>query len=80
VTPRLVRPARPGDPIKTPLDNTLPPNDADLFLMGKPEVTKKMEKLAAGTDRPLTGHMLDLPGNGAYLVKEENHVILSVKN
>src|SRR5439155_14930242 len=24
VTPRLVRPARPNDPIKTPLDNTLP--------------------------------------------------------
>ena len=62
VTPRLVRPARPGDPVKTPLDSTLPPNDVDLFLMGKPEVTKKMEKLAAGTDRPQTGHMLDLPG------------------
>ena len=39
VTPRLVRPARPGDAIKTPLDNTLPANDVDLFLMGKTEVT-----------------------------------------
>ena len=35
VTPRIVRPGRPGDVLKTPLDNTLPPNDADLFLMGK---------------------------------------------
>ena len=39
VTPRLVRPARPGDAITTPLDNSLPANDVDLFLMGKPEVT-----------------------------------------
>ena len=39
VTPRLVRPARPGDVIKTPLDCSLPPNDADLFLMGKTEIT-----------------------------------------
>ena len=38
VTPRLVRPARPGDIIKTPLDSSLPPNDVDLFLMGKTEL------------------------------------------
>ena len=48
VTPRLVRPARPGDSIRTPLDNTLPPNDTDFFLMGKPEVTPQMAKVAAG--------------------------------
>ena len=41
VTPRIVRPARPGDVIKTPLDNTLPANDVDLFLMGKPEVSPR---------------------------------------
>jgi pilus assembly protein CpaC len=74
VTPRLVRPARPGDLIRTPLDNTLPPNDADLFLMGKPEITPAMAKVAAGADRPFTGHMLDLvplPAGGA---------VVSVKN
>ena len=38
VTPRLVRPARPGDVIKTPLDTSLPANDVDLFLMGKTEL------------------------------------------
>src|SRR5882672_3426900 len=37
VTPRIVRPARPGDPIRTPLDNTLPANDIDFFLFGKAE-------------------------------------------
>jgi len=41
VTPRIVRPARPGDVIKTPLDNKLPANDVDLFLMGKPEVSPR---------------------------------------
>ena len=40
VTPHLVRPARPGDVIRTPADDTLPPNDADFFLLGKTEVTR----------------------------------------
>ena len=48
VTPRLVRPARPGDPVKTPLDNTLPANDADFFLMGKAEITPTDARLALG--------------------------------
>ena len=30
----------PGDVVKTPLDNTLPANDADFFLIGKTEVTR----------------------------------------
>jgi pilus assembly protein CpaC len=61
VTPRLVRPARPGDVIKTPHDSTLSPNDADLFLMGKSEITPAMARIAAGVStRPLSGHILDL--------------------
>jgi pilus assembly protein CpaC len=74
VTPRLVRPARPGDVIKTPLDNTQPPNDVDLFMMGKPEVTPAMARIAAGgSDRAFTGHVLDLPKGG--------HIdVVSVKN
>ena len=66
VTPRLVRPARPGDVIKTPLDSTLPPNDPDLFIMGKTEITPAMAKLIAGVPpREFTGHVLDLPKGGA---------------
>jgi pilus assembly protein CpaC len=53
VTPRLVKPARPGQRLKTPLDNTAPGNDADLFLAGHQEVS------AAGP-LPPTGHILDL--------------------
>jgi pilus assembly protein CpaC len=65
VTPRLVRPARPGDTIKTPLDSSLPVNDADLFLMGKTEITNAQAKAAAGIEpREFTGHTLDLPKRG----------------
>src|SRR5205085_5693577 len=39
VTPRLVRPAPPGDVIKAPLASSLPVNDVDWFLMGKTELT-----------------------------------------
>ncbi|MEA2978174.1 MAG: pilus assembly protein CpaC [Alphaproteobacteria bacterium] len=70
VTPRIVRPARPGDPIKTPLDSTLPANDADLFLMGKAEIPRHTA-LVAGVGQPLSGHILDLPKGGA---------LVSVKN
>ena len=68
VTPHLVRPARPGDVIKTPTDDTVPPNDADFFLLGKTELTDKQAqrltpieaRIAAAGDQPNTGHMLDL--------------------
>ncbi len=70
VTPRIVRPARPGDPIQTPLDNTLPANDADFFLMGKGELTRTEARYAAGLQRPFTGHMLDLPKGVANVVVE----------
>jgi pilus assembly protein CpaC len=62
VTPHIVRPARPGDPIKTPLDNTLPPNDPDLFLMGKHEITPTDARLALEIrKKKYVGHVLDLP-------------------
>ena len=68
VTPHVVRPAVPGDVIKTPLDGTLPPNDADFFLLGKAEVSRaraaKMTpasaRFAAAEEQPFTGHMLDI--------------------
>ena len=72
VTPRLVRPARPGDVIKTPLDNSLPPNDVDLFVMGKTEITPAMARLISGAPREYTGHMLDLPKGGAHVVSVRN--------
>jgi pilus assembly protein CpaC len=69
VTPHLVRPARPGDLIKTPADDTLPPNDVDFFLLGKTEVTRAEAKrwtptaarIAVAEQQPFTGHMIDMP-------------------
>ena len=37
VTPRLVRPARPGDVLRTPLDSAKPANDPEFFLLGQPK-------------------------------------------
>jgi pilus assembly protein CpaC len=64
-----VRPARPGEVIKSPADDSLPPNDVDFFLLGKTELTHKQamkltpeaERFAKAEDQPFTGHMLDLP-------------------
>jgi pilus assembly protein CpaC len=73
VTPRLVRPARPGDVIKTPLDGSLPVNDVDLFLMGKTEITHpKARQLAGVPPREFTGHVLDLPKGGINVVSVKN--------
>ena len=70
VTPHLVRPARPGDVLRTPADDSLSPNDLDFFLMGKTEISPRQarafptpaaERIAAAGALPFTGHMLDLP-------------------
>lgn len=61
VTPRIVRPMAPGNPVKTPLDGKVAGNDHDMFLMGKPEVARAAVRAAAHADRPFTGHVLDLP-------------------
>ena len=42
VTPRLVRPAVPGQVLATPLDQTRPANDLEFFALGQMEVTPKM--------------------------------------
>jgi pilus assembly protein CpaC len=66
VTPRIVQPTRPGDVIKTPLDNTLPANDIDFFLFGKPEVARRESRRGeARYGLGPMGHMLDLP-RGEY--------------
>jgi pilus assembly protein CpaC len=69
VTPHVVRPLRPSDPVHTPLDSTLPGNDVDFFLMGQAEVSPALARLAVGAlNRPYVGHILDLPKNGGVYV------------
>jgi len=67
VTPRLVRPIRPGEPAATPLDDTLPSNDVDFFLNNKPEVRRADVRAIEGPPvRPFTGHMLELAKGGSH--------------
>ena len=47
VTPHLVEPGTPGQPLTSPLEQRLPGNDADLFLMGTPDVAKKYRDYVA---------------------------------
>jgi pilus assembly protein CpaC len=58
VTPRLVRPIRPGDTLKTPLDNTANGNDPDVFLLGQGEVTARQRGLTR--EYRQVGHILNL--------------------
>ena len=75
VTPRLVRPSRPGDVVATPLDSSLPSNDIDLFLMGKVETPRSTAHLLEDVQtREFAGHVLDLPKGGV------NASPVSIKN
>jgi pilus assembly protein CpaC len=58
ITPRLVKPAIPGEKLATPFDKTLPGNDIDLFLEGNQEIRKKFPT-------PY-GHILDVE-EGAFV-------------
>ena len=68
VTPRLVRPARPGEVLRTPADKTTPPNDVDFFALSKNEVARSPKAAAessqtvaaAAVVAPMSGHMLDI--------------------
>ncbi len=61
VTPRLVKPLAPGTQIASPLDSATAPNDVDLFLEGKAEISRtKMRVVAENTSDALpAGHILD---------------------
>jgi pilus assembly protein CpaC len=63
VTPRLAAPATPGQKLATPLDNSLPSNDADFFLLGKEEIPKQYTEfvLSGGGLSGPYGHLLSPP-------------------
>ena len=67
VTPELVKPARPGNPLQSPLDTTLPANDVDLFADGKLDVARDARAIVTsrhGVVGPY-GHILKEPGSSA---------------
>jgi pilus assembly protein CpaC len=73
VTPRLVRPARPGDVLRTPFDASKPANDPEFFLLGQSEITVPMDRRIRGRSdgRPAPiGHILDVAkGETVYVTK-----------
>jgi pilus assembly protein CpaC len=54
VTPHLVKPAVPGEKLETPLEQRVPGNDVDFFLLGRAERDKHER------DQALYGHILEL--------------------
>lgn len=61
VTPRLVKPLVPGVKIASPLDATAAPNEVDLFIDGKTEISRAKMRTVAETEAGLlpAGHILD---------------------
>jgi pilus assembly protein CpaC len=60
VTPHIVQPARPGDPLRVPTDEARAGNDADFVLLGRAEVPQGLARRIAGAPRPLSGHVLTI--------------------
>jgi len=71
VTPRLVQPAGPGTPLKTPASTRRPSNDAEFFLLGMMEVDDEMLAGFAsgkGLVGPY-GHIIELSPEALNVVK-----------
>jgi pilus assembly protein CpaC len=62
VTPRLVQPVGPNTPLVSPLDETVPSNDVELFLLGMLEVDRQLlNRFRQGVGAPGPyGHIIDL--------------------
>jgi pilus assembly protein CpaC len=58
VTPRLVKPKRPGEFLRTPLDTPVAGNDVDFLLNGRAEVSEKHDPERRSDDRKPYGHII----------------------
>lgn len=72
VTPRLVRPAEPGEKLASPLDQTQPSNDVELFALGMLEVDKNMIRKFRNGDGIIGpyGHIIDLEFDDGVVAKK----------
>jgi len=81
VTPRLVKPTRPGRPPRTPLDSASPSNDLEFFLLGMLEVDKgTLQGIADGKGiiGPY-GHIVDLSPGKSHATKTAKKRIVREK-
>ena len=62
VTPQLVQPAAPGQHLATPLDDRIPSNDADFFLMSQMDEKKKRSEFFTSDGQRLGpyGHIIQV--------------------
>lgn len=72
VTPRLVHPASPDQPLVSPLDGRRSSNDVELFLLGMLEVDRDMIKQFEKGEGILGpyGHLIDLEFDDAVITKK----------
>ena len=77
ITPHLVAPAVPGQRLATPLDNAMPSNDVDYFLMGQMEQRKAFRDYltSGGNIQGPYGHII-----GQQAVGPPGSAVISVKN
>ena len=77
VSPHLVAPAVPGQRLATPLDNAIPSNDVDFFLMGEMEQRKAFRDYltSGGNIQGPYGHII-----GQQVVGPPGSAVVSVKN
>jgi pilus assembly protein CpaC len=77
ITPHLVAPAVPGQRLATPLDNPIPSNDVDYFLMGQMEQRKAFRDYltSGGNIQGPYGHII-----GQQVVGPPGSAVISVKN
>ena len=77
VTPHLVAPAVPGQRLASPLDNAIPSNDVDFFLMGEMEQRKAFRDYltSGGNIQGPYGHIIGQP-----VVGPPGAAMVSVKN
>jgi pilus assembly protein CpaC len=72
VTPHLVAPAVPGQELASPLDNHIPTNDVDFFLMGQ------MEQRKTFRDYITSGG--NIQGPYGHIIGQQSSAVLSTKN
>jgi pilus assembly protein CpaC len=72
VTPRLARPAKPGQRLRTPFDDARPANDPEFFLLGNMEVSSEMQErfiTGSGSVGPY-GHMINIKSEKSNAAKK----------
>jgi pilus assembly protein CpaC len=72
VTPHLVAPAAPGQELASPLDNHIPTNDIDFFLMGQMEQRKAFRSYITSGG--------NIQGPYGHIIGQQSSAVLSTKN